>query len=90
MAKFLAGGDYGFSETADGRQIYFHRNSVLDWDFNRLTVGSEVRFTEEIGEKGPQASTVEGATILRWQSKRFWGLMRHAKGVLRYAHDWRH
>jgi cold shock CspA family protein len=58
VAKFLAGGDYGFIETADGRQIYFHRNSVLDGDFNRLTVGSEVRFVEEIGEKGPQASTV--------------------------------
>ena len=45
-------------ETADGRDIYFHRNSVLDNAFDRLTVGSEVRFVEEIGEKGPQASTV--------------------------------
>lgn len=33
---------------------------------------------------------LEGATILRWQTNRFWGLMRHTKGVLRYAHDWRH
>jgi cold shock CspA family protein/ribosome-associated translation inhibitor RaiA len=58
VAKFLAGEDYGFIETADGREIYFHRNSVLDDAFDRLTVGSEVRFVEEMGEKGPQASTV--------------------------------
>jgi cold shock CspA family protein/ribosome-associated translation inhibitor RaiA len=58
VAKFLAGEDYGFIETPDGREIYFHRNSVLNGAFDRLTVGSEVRFVEEMGEKGPQASTV--------------------------------
>ena len=50
--------DYGFIATSDGREIYFHRNSVIDNVFDRLSVGSEVRFTEELGEKGPQASTV--------------------------------
>jgi ribosomal subunit interface protein len=49
---------YGFLETADGREIYFHANSVLDGAFGRLEVGTEVRFAEEAGEKGPQASTV--------------------------------
>ncbi len=58
VTKFLAGEDYGFIETPDGREIYFHRNSVLDGAFDHLTVGSEVRFVEEIGAKGPQASTV--------------------------------
>jgi cold shock CspA family protein/ribosome-associated translation inhibitor RaiA len=58
VAKFLAGENCGFIETADGREVYFHRNSVLDDAFDRLTVGSEVRFVEEMGEKGPQASTV--------------------------------
>lgn len=58
VAKFLAGEDYGFIETPDGREVYFHRNSVLDNAFDRLTIGSEVRFVEEIGEKGAQASTV--------------------------------
>jgi len=58
VSKFLAGEDSGFIETADGREIYFHRNSVLDNAFDRLTVGSEVRFVEEMGEKGAQASTV--------------------------------
>ena len=49
---------YGFLETPDGREIYFHHNSVLDRNFDHLEVGSEVRFVEEDGEQGPQASTV--------------------------------
>ena len=49
---------YGFLETPDGREVYFHRNSVLDPGFERLEVGMEVRFAEEQGGKGPQASTV--------------------------------
>jgi ribosomal subunit interface protein len=50
--------DFGFIEAADGREIYFHRNSVLDPGFDRLEAGTEVWFTEEAGERGPQASTV--------------------------------
>jgi ribosomal subunit interface protein len=49
---------YGRIESSDGRTIYFHRNSVLNGDFNQLKVGDSVRFTEEMGELGPQASTV--------------------------------
>ena len=49
---------YGFITTREGREIYFHRNSVLDGGFDRLRLGAEVRFSEEEGEKGPQASTV--------------------------------
>jgi len=50
--------DFGRIETADGRLVYFHRNSVLDTDFSRLAVGDAVRFAEEMGELGPQASSV--------------------------------
>ena len=35
MAKFVACEGYGFIETADGREVYFHRNSVLDDAFER-------------------------------------------------------
>jgi cold shock CspA family protein/ribosome-associated translation inhibitor RaiA len=52
-------GEFGFIEASDGREIYFHRNSVLDGAFARLAVGSRVTFAEEMGEKGPQASTVK-------------------------------
>jgi len=50
---------YGFIETAEGDEFYFHRNSVLNHGFDRLHIGSEVRFAEEAGEKGPQASSVD-------------------------------
>lgn len=49
---------FGFLETADGREIYFHENSVLDSTFDALEIGTEVHFSEEQGEKGPQATTV--------------------------------
>jgi len=50
---------YGFLETPDGREIYFHRNAVLHGAFDRLEIGTEVAFVEEEGLKGPQASTVK-------------------------------
>lgn len=49
---------YGFLRSSDGTEIYFHKNSVLHDAFNRLTIGSRVAFSEELGEKGAQASTV--------------------------------
>jgi ribosomal subunit interface protein len=49
---------YGRIETPDGRLVYFHRNSMVAADFDKLQTGAEVRFTEEMGERGPQASTV--------------------------------
>jgi ribosomal subunit interface protein len=57
VARILPKEGYGFLETTDGREIYFHAHSVLD-GFERLKVGARVRYAEEIGEKGPQASTV--------------------------------
>jgi len=50
---------YGFLKTIDGRELYFHRNSVLHNRFDHLAVGTGVRYVMEEGEKGPQASTVE-------------------------------
>jgi cold shock CspA family protein len=53
-----AGRGFGYLESSDGREIYFHRNSVLNNAFTRLKTGSRVSFREEEGEKGQQASTV--------------------------------
>lgn len=50
--------DYGRINTSDGRDIYFHRNNFVEGDFDDLEIGSEVRFSDEEGESGPQASTV--------------------------------
>ena len=58
VSKLFPERGYGFLEAQDGREVYFHRNSVLNGGFDRLEVGMEVRFSEEEGEEGPQASTV--------------------------------
>jgi cold shock CspA family protein/ribosome-associated translation inhibitor RaiA len=51
--------DYGFVRTQQGRELYFHRNSVLNNDFDRLEIGTGVRYVDEEGEEGPQATTVQ-------------------------------
>jgi ribosomal subunit interface protein len=58
VAELHTGQNFGRISTADGRLIYFHRNSVIDADFDQLKVGTRVRFHEETGAQGPQASTV--------------------------------
>jgi cold shock CspA family protein len=59
VARVDEAGGFGFLQTTDGREIYFHRNSVLSDAFSRLTPGTRVSFAEEAGEKGPQASSVK-------------------------------
>jgi cold shock CspA family protein len=49
---------FGLLVTSDNREIYFHKNSVLNGGFSKLTAGTRVTFVEEAGVKGPQASTV--------------------------------
>jgi len=51
--------DYGRILTPEGRDIYFHRNSIIDAEFDDLEEGMEVRFSETQGDNGPQASTVK-------------------------------
>lgn len=58
VKKIMAGEGYGFLESADGREVYFHRNSVQDPGFDSLKLGSRVDFREEEGKEGPQASRV--------------------------------
>ncbi|MDA8100408.1 MAG: HPF/RaiA family ribosome-associated protein [Nitrospiraceae bacterium] len=58
VAKIFPFDGYGFITTSDGREIYFHRNSVIDPSFDRLEEGAEVAFLEEQGKEGPQAVRV--------------------------------
>lgn len=50
--------DYGSIETPDGREITFHRNSILNADFDTLKAGDEVRFEEQVGVEELRASSV--------------------------------
>jgi cold shock CspA family protein/ribosome-associated translation inhibitor RaiA len=59
VSKIFPQDGYGFLTTSDGRDIYFHTNSVLNGGWEQMDVGTEVRFAEELGDNGPQATTVE-------------------------------
>ncbi len=61
IIKLMRKSGYGFIESADGREIYFHKNSVVDGAFPKLDVGMEVRFVARDDEsvRSPQASTVK-------------------------------
>lgn len=70
VARLFRDEGYGFIETADGREVYFHRNSVADGRFDALTAGAPVRFAEELGEKGPQATVVHPESHGRSEHRR--------------------
>ncbi|MGO9484090.1 MAG: HPF/RaiA family ribosome-associated protein [Rhodomicrobium sp.] len=52
IAALHARAGYGFIASSDGREIYFHRNSVAEDRFDELEVGEEVRFSESEGGRG--------------------------------------
>ena len=58
IASLVPERDHGFIAASDGSEIYFHRNSVDGGKFDDLEVGQEVRFSETVGDKGPQATSV--------------------------------
>lgn len=58
IARLFADEGYGFIQTPDGREIYFHRNAVVEGGWEKIDLGTHVRFTEEVGEKGPHAHYV--------------------------------
>lgn len=58
VTRLNEGDDYGFIETADGRELYFHRDNLAAGTFERLEIGSEVHFLEDGGAEGLQAKRV--------------------------------
>lgn len=59
VTKLFPDDDYGFVKTLDEQEIYFHRNSVLHDDFDRLDIGTGVRLMAAQGPQGPRATTVQ-------------------------------
>lgn len=58
VALIEPGQDHGFLLTNTGTQLYFHRDSVTEGDFSRLTPGVMVHYVEEEGDIGPTATKV--------------------------------
>ena len=61
VKKLVPYESYGFIATADGREIYFHENSLKDLKMDQLNEGDPVRFGEGEGDKGPCAAWVRSA-----------------------------
>lgn len=49
---------FGFIRSTEGREIFFHRSSVQELNFDNLKEGQNVEFEMENGPKGPRAVAV--------------------------------
>lgn len=58
VARIFEDDGYGFIETSDGTEVYFHENSVMNGSLDDLEQGTLVEFDQEQGDKGPQAAAV--------------------------------
>lgn len=50
--------DFGYLMTKEGGLLYFHRNSLLNGDFDSLERGDDVTYVEAQGDTGPTAKKV--------------------------------
>ncbi len=58
VARLFPEEGYGFIETPEGRELYFHRYNVVHPEFDQLAVGEEVVFLEEPAGEGFQANRI--------------------------------
>ena len=61
IKKLIRDRGFGFIDATDGREIFFHRNSLVDTNFDDLNEGQEVEFEVEKTPKGPSAIDVHVA-----------------------------
>ncbi|MEJ2671608.1 MAG: HPF/RaiA family ribosome-associated protein [Deltaproteobacteria bacterium] len=59
VVRLFPDDDYGFIETDDGLEVYFHAHALKKGKFSHLTPGTEVKFAQEAGNQGPQAIWVQ-------------------------------
>jgi CspA family cold shock protein len=62
IKKLVADKGFGFIQTEDGNDVFFHHSSVADRQFDNLTEGQRVEYTLDNASgpkgKGPRAATV--------------------------------
>ena len=58
VSSLFAARDYGFITTSQGKELYFHRNSVMDAKLEDLHRGDVVHYVEADGDTGPTAAKV--------------------------------
>ncbi|WP_010586747.1 cold-shock protein [Schlesneria paludicola] len=50
---------FGFITTNNGKDLFFHSSAVQGTEFNQLSAGQKVTYTEGMGQKGPCAENVK-------------------------------
>jgi ribosome-associated translation inhibitor RaiA/cold shock CspA family protein len=58
VAELAPDRDQGFLMTKEGGLLYFHRNALLSGDFDKLRIGDDVYYVEDVGDTGPIATKV--------------------------------
>ncbi len=58
IKKLIRDRGFGFINAEDGREIFFHRNGLVDCDFDSLSEEQKVEFEVEKTPKGPNAINV--------------------------------
>jgi CspA family cold shock protein len=63
IKKLVSDKGFGFIQTGEGADLFFHHSSVQGGEFDRLREGQQVEFTVEQGQgsgkgKGPRAASV--------------------------------
>lgn len=65
IKKLVQDKGFGFIQTDNGQDVFFHHSTVADRGFDDLTEGQQVEYTVEEGQsssgKGPRAASVAPA-----------------------------
>ncbi len=67
IKKIIQDRGFGFISDTDGREVFFHRNGVLNDRFDSLREDQEVAFDVEQSPKGPRAINVTTGQIQDFQ-----------------------
>jgi CspA family cold shock protein len=60
VKKVVRDRGFGFIKGEDGMEVFFHRTSLQNLNFDSLKEGEKIRFELEQGEKGARAVGVKG------------------------------
>jgi len=58
IKKLVRDRGFGFISDTDGRDVFFHQNSVVGTSFDALSEDADVEFDVEKSPKGPRAINV--------------------------------
>jgi cold shock protein len=65
IRRLLEHRGFGFIQSEDGRNVFFHRSEVLQVSFQVLQEGQAVEFAVEETPQGPKARRVRVTTTVR-------------------------